>query len=115
MKRYIPLIFVLLFPYYVVFEINSLVHSFVGTIYYENEWLFILSFLLVLVVAQITSAALALISIIMKWPVKELLRANMILKLALIPGYILIFLIGFCSLDNNIYCVVIDHYVYHAA
>lgn len=98
MKRYLSLLFVVLFPYYVVFELNCTLHGLERTVFQDQEGLFVLTFLSTLLAAQLTSVAVFLISYIMKWPLIDLLRANMILKLVHIPAYIAIFLFGFFSL-----------------
>ena len=93
MKRYLSLLLVLLFPYFVIFAVECLIEvSLLETIFQSNPYLLLLALIVICIVALLSSMIVFIISIVMKWNTKDLLRANMIMKLVHIPAYIGIFL-----------------------
>lgn len=52
MKRYLPLFFVVLFPYYVVFALVCALYGLEGTVFHDEEGLFVLVFLASLLAAR---------------------------------------------------------------
>ena len=91
MKRYLLLLFVLLFPYYVVFAVECILKDrLMETVFHNDVFVLFLTLLVVFVAALLTSVAVFIISIVKKWNAKDLLRANMIMKLVHIPAYIAI-------------------------
>lgn len=96
MKAYRKLITIIIFPYFIIF---TLLYLFIGTsliqTYGDEIFIVLLCLLIVLYISAFISATLVFISSIKnKTMAVEILRLNMIIKLAHILAYILIFLIG---------------------
>ncbi len=82
MKKYILVVFIMLFPYF------SLILMFNGVVF-DN-----IHECIVIIFALIASIVYLICAIRNKWQAKSLALANMIVKLVHIPAYILTFLIG---------------------
>jgi len=91
LKRYLALLFVLLFPYYVVFAVECVLEDrLMETVFRSNAYVLFLTLFVVFVLALLTSVAVFIISIVTKWNTKDLLRVNMIMKLVHLPANIAI-------------------------
>jgi hypothetical protein len=115
MRKYLPYILIILFPYLFVF---ALVCIFTGTFMdtlFNNNAFSLLFLLIILYIATFVSAiAVFIAGFAKKKNSLEVLRINMIIKLIHIPAYLLIFVFGLlCTLTIftigfNIVLMILD-------
>lgn len=95
MKRLLPEILVILFPYSIVFLIYSVTNPSVMESLFDNNIYLGFLYLYIFWMAAFVSAVLICIrNISQKRDPLELARTNMILKLVHIPAYLFIFVVG---------------------
>lgn len=95
MKRLLPEILVILFPYSIVFLIYSVTNSSVMESLFDNNIYLGLLYLCVFWMAAFISAVLVCVrNISQKRDPMELAWTNMIIKLVHIPAYLFIFVVG---------------------
>lgn len=100
MKKYIPYLLIILFPYMIVFALICIFTGlFMDTIFHNN----IYSILILLIIIYVGSLGCTVIMFIKGFSkdkrLFEIMKSNMIIKLIHIPAYLLIFAFGLiCSL-----------------
>lgn len=95
MKRYLPLLPVIIFPYLVVFTLLCMFNENFMKTFCSNDGSYLLLALLILyVIALVFSIVVFITGLIKKREAQDLLRVNMVIKLIHIPAYILIFCVG---------------------
>lgn len=95
MKKYVPVISIALFPYAVVFALYCIFSGFLmENVFQNNGYLCLLALLLFWCAALICTVAVSVAAMVQKWDHVELCRVNMLIKLIMIPAYIVIFIIG---------------------
>jgi hypothetical protein len=99
MKRYLPLLLVIVFPYFIVFSLFCIFTGFlIETFFQNNGLLLLLALIIIYTIAMICSIMTFIISLVKKRSAQEVARINMIVKLLHIPAYIIIFIIGLFGL-----------------
>lgn len=99
MKKYAPLILVMVYPYIVVFALYCIFSGFLMESFFQNNVYLLLLYMFVFwLFALVCAISFLLFSHIRKWDAYEVSRINMIVKLAQIPAYLLIFLVGLMCL-----------------
>ncbi len=95
MKKFVPVLSIVLFPYAVAFILYCIFSGFFMENVFQNN---VFSCLLILVIIWIVALVCAIYtcatSLIRKWDFVELCRANMLIKSISIPAYIFIFIFG---------------------
>lgn len=89
MKKYIPLVLVALYPYFIVATLAGVLSNL-----FPDSLSIILILLISSIVGLIASVGTAIVCLIRRWDAKVILRANMIIKLAQIPAYVAIYMVG---------------------
>lgn len=99
MKKYILAILVIIFPYsipLVVYFISS--ETLMDTVFHYNVFYCIIFILILGLIALIASISICVLGYLKKWTQNDMALINMIIKLAQIPAYIAIFILGFIFL-----------------
>lgn len=95
MKKFIPAIVVVIFPYSILFVIYCIFSGFLMKTVFDNNVYLCLLFLIALwVLSLICAILICVISRVQRWDSFEVVRISMLIKLIQIPAYVLIFLIG---------------------
>ncbi len=94
MRKYIPFIGIILFPYFIVFAIICIFTGFLMDTVFNNNPFLLVFIIIVLFILSLLSVPAILVPGFKKKNVTELLRINMIIKLLHIPAYLLIFIFG---------------------
>ena len=89
MKKILPYTFIILFPYFILFQ-PSLMERFFGNSFYRGL-LFLCMFGLL---AFVSAVALLVSGLARKKDALDLARVNVVIKLVQIPAYLLIFAVG---------------------
>ncbi len=99
MKKMVPFIFIILFPYYIVFLIVSLFNQcLMKYVFQNNFYIGLLSFCVFGVIAFVNVIILCVNNFAGKFNAIEAAQINMIIKMIQIPAYLFIFVIGFMCL-----------------
>ena len=95
MKKFLPAISIVLFPYAIVFMMYCIFSGFlIKDVFQNNAYFCLLILILIWVVALICAVSICTVSLIKKWDFVELSRVNMLIKTISIPAYVAIFVIG---------------------
>ena len=95
MKKMVPFIFIILFPYYIVFLIGSLFNQYLMKYVFQNNfYIGLLSFCIFGLIAFVNVIILCVNNFACKLNAVEATRINMIIKIIQIPAYLFIFVIG---------------------
>lgn len=95
MKKMVPFIFIILFPYYIVFLIGSLFNQYLMKYVFQNNfYIGLLSFCIFGLIAFVNVIILCVNNFASKLEAVEATRINMIIKIIQIPAYLFIFVIG---------------------
>ena len=107
MKKFIPAITIVIFPYAIAFVLYCIFSGFLmESLFQNNVYLCLLALLVLWGTSLICSITICAVSIIRKWDFMELSRINMIIKIVLIPAYIVIFAVGtICMLTIFTYLI----------
>jgi len=99
MKRYLPLLLIILFPYLIIFAVICIFTGFLMETIFQNNGLLLLFLLIFIYIIALICAIIVFIKIIIKKQnAQEILHINMVIKLIHIPAYIILFLMGMASL-----------------
>lgn len=100
MRKFIPFLLIILFPYLIVFALICVFTGCFMDILFHNNALSLLFLLFILFIITLVSAmVLFMTGLVKKKNSMEILRINMIIKLIHIPAYLLIFVFGLlCTL-----------------
>lgn len=95
MKKFVPAISIVLFPYAIAFVLYCIFSGFLmESVFQNNAYLCLLILIIIWVVALICAVSISARSLVRKWNFVELSRANMLIKTISIPAYLVIFVIG---------------------
>ncbi|HBV84846.1 MAG: hypothetical protein OSJ73_03295 [Lachnospiraceae bacterium] len=95
MKKMLPFIFIILFPYYIVFLISSLFNQYLMKYIFQNNfYLGLLSLCIFWFIAFISAIILCVNNFANKMDVIEATKIIMIIKIIQIPAYLFIFVAG---------------------
>lgn len=95
MKRWIPCIFIILFPYAIAFLIYSLFHpSIMEHVFHDDIYRGVAYLFIFLLIAFISAIIVFIGNLRDKEDVAGVARMNMIIKLVQIPAYLYIFIFG---------------------
>lgn len=95
MRKFLPAISIVLFPYAIVFMMYCIFSGFLmEDVFQNNSYLCLLILILIWVVALVCAVSICTVSLIKKWDFVELSRVNMLIKTISIPAYVAIFVIG---------------------
>ena len=98
MKRYLQLLFVILFPYLNI-TLTLLLFmktAWVTTVLGHPIWLSVI-LLAAFLIALVSSIVVLIVSLVNRWDALKFARLNMVIKLIHIPAYLIIFLFGVAS------------------
>lgn len=99
MKKMLPFIFIILFPYYIVFLIGSLFNQYLMQFIFQNNfYMGLLSLCIFGIIAFISVIILCVNNFANKMEAVEATKIAMIIKIVQIPAYLFIFVIGFMCL-----------------
>lgn len=99
MKKILPFIFIILFPYDIVFLIASLWNQhLMELVFHNNFYIGLLSLGILGIIAFVSVILLCVNNFAAKLDVVEAAKINMIVKIIPIPAYLFIFVIGFLCL-----------------
>lgn len=103
MRRLLPAVFIILFPYFIVFLICSFFQQdLMKTFFQDNAYLGILYLGILWVAAFLSAVVICVGNLVRKRDVLETARTNMLIKLVQIPAYAVIFVIG-CGFALSIF------------
>lgn len=107
MKKYLPYIPILLFPYFVAFALVCVfTGTFMKTLFNNNIFMLLETLMLLYIIALGFALYIFIRGFTKKQDVHEMLRINMIIKLVHIPAYLIIFVFGvICTI--TIFTIVI--------
>lgn len=95
MKKFVPAISIVLFPYAIAFVLYCICSGFLmDSVFQNTAYLCLLMLIIIWVVALICAVSICAVSLIRKWDFVELSRVNMLIKTISIPAYLVIFVIG---------------------
>lgn len=95
MKKFVPAISIVLFPYTIVFCLYCIFSGFLmESVFQNNAYLFLLILIIIWVVALVCAISICAVSLVEKWNFIELSRTNMLIKTVSIPAYLVIFVIS---------------------
>lgn len=95
MKKFLPAISIVLFPYAIVFMLYCMFSGFLmEDVFQNNAYLCLLILILIWVVALICAVSICAVSLIRKWDFVGLSRVNMLIKTISIPAYVVIFVVS---------------------
>lgn len=95
MKKFVPALSIVLFPYAVAFVLYGIFSGFLMENIFQNNIYFCLFILLIIwLVALICAVSTCAVSLMRKWDFVELCRVNMLIKTISIPAYLFTFIFG---------------------
>lgn len=95
MKKFVPTVSIVLFPYAVAFVLYCIFSGFLmESIFQNNAYLCLLLLIIIWVIALICAVPICAVSLVRKWDFVELSRVNMLIKTISIPAYLFIFVFG---------------------
>lgn len=95
MKKFVPTVSIVLFPYAVAFVLYCIFSGFLmESIFQNNAYLCLLLLIIIWVIALICAVSICAVSLVRKWDFVELSRVNMLIKTIFIPAYLFIFVFG---------------------
>lgn len=95
MKKFVPTVSIVLFPYAVAFVLYCIFSGFLmESIFQNNAYLCLLLLIIIWVIALICAVSICAVSLVRKWDFVELSRVNMLIKTISIPAYLFIFVFG---------------------
>lgn len=95
MKKFVPTVSIVLFPYAVAFVLYCIFSGFLmENIFQNNAYLCLLLLIIIWVIALICAVSICAVSLVRKWGFVELSRVNMLIKTISIPAYLFIFVFG---------------------
>lgn len=95
MKKFVPALSIVLFPYAVAFVLYCIFSGFLmENIFQNNAYLCLLILGILWIVAFICAVLTCAVSLIRKWDFVELCRINMLIKTISIPAYLFNFIFG---------------------
>lgn len=95
MKKFVPTVSIVLFPYAVAFVLYCIFSGFLmESIFQNNAYLCLLLLIIIWVIALICAVSICAVSLVRKWDFVELSRVNMLIKTISIPAYFFIFVFG---------------------
>lgn len=95
MKKFVPTVSIVLFPYAVAFVLYCIFSGFLmENIFQNNAYLCLLLLIIIWVIALICAVSICAVSLVRKWDFVELSRVNMLIKTISIPAYLFIFVFG---------------------
>ncbi|MDO4260666.1 MAG: hypothetical protein Q4C82_01190 [Eubacteriales bacterium] len=95
MKKFMPTLSIVLFPYAVAFALYCISSGFLmETIFQSNAYLCLLILVVIWFAACICAVSTCAVSLRKKWDFVELCRINMLIKTISIPAYLFVFLVG---------------------
>lgn len=99
MKKMLPYVFTIFFPYYMVLLICSLFsHQIMKSVFHDNFYLGILYLFILWVIALISVIVLNVKHFMKKTEAVRVASINMVIKIAQIPAYVFIFVAGLACL-----------------
>lgn len=99
MKKILPFIFIILFPYYIVFLIGSLLNQhLMEFVFHNNFYIGLLSLCIFGIIAFVSVIILCVNNFAGRLDAVEAARINMMIKIIPIPAYLVIFVIGLMCL-----------------
>lgn len=99
MKKMLPFILIILFPYFIVLLICSLFNEFLMKYICHNNFYLGLFYLFAFwLVAFISAMILCVKNFVNKTDAVEITRINMVIKIVQVPAYLCIFVVGFVCL-----------------
>lgn len=107
MKKNLPFISIILFPYFVAFALICIfTGTFMNTVFNNNIFMLLAALFLLYFVALACAIYVFIRGLTKKQDAHEILRINMLIKLVHIPAYLLIFVVGvICTI--TIFTIVI--------
>lgn len=95
MKKFVPTVSIVLFPYAVAFVLYCIFSGFLmESVFQNNAYLCLLLLIIIWVIALICAVSICAVSLVRKWDFVELSRVNMLIKTISIPAYLFIFVFG---------------------
>ncbi len=95
MKKFVPTVSIVLFPYAVAFVLYCIFSGFLmESVFQDNAYLCLLLLIIIWVIALICAVSICAVSLVRKWDFVELSRVNMLIKTISIPAYLFIFVFG---------------------
>lgn len=95
MIKFIPAIGIVLFPYAIAFVLFCIFSGFLmESVFQSNVFLCVFALIALWIAALISAISICAVSLAKKWDFIELCKINMIIKIILIPAYVVFFLLG---------------------
>ncbi|WP_417030125.1 hypothetical protein [Blautia hydrogenotrophica] len=95
MKKFVPALSIVLFPYAVAFVLYGIFSGFLmENIFQDNIYFCLFILLIIWLVALICAVSTCAVSLMRKWDFVELCRVNMLIKTISIPAYLFTFIFG---------------------
>lgn len=95
MKKFVPTVSIVLFPYAVAFVLYCIFSGFLmESVFQDNAYLCLLLLIIIWVIALICAVSICAVSLVRKWDFVELSRVNMLIQTISIPAYLFIFVFG---------------------
>lgn len=95
MKKFVPTLSIVLFPYAIAFVLYCIFSGFLmESVFQSNAYFCLLMLVIIWIVALISSVSICAVSLVRKWDFVELSHTNMLIKTSSIPAYLVIFVVG---------------------